>query len=191
MIDKAELRRELRILRKKTVAELPEAVRALILSRPPAPVLDRIGSEAVIGLYHAGPDEAPTARYAQYFLENGHSIALPRFSDRDEAMHFAAHTDPLGGSDLEPGPWGPPQPTGDAVDLVPDVVFVPLLGFDEHGGRLGQGGGHYDRWLAAHPDALRIGLAWDVQKLDHVPMEQHDMPLHMVVTPTRVYEIAA
>jgi len=68
---------------------------------------------------------------------------------------------------------------------------MPLLAFDEDGGRLGQGGGYYDRWCAAHPDALRIGLAWDVQKIDRVPMEAHDMPLHMIVTPTRIYEVVA
>ena len=67
----------------------------------------------------------------------------------------------------------------------------PLLAFDEDGGRLGQGGGYYDRWIAANPDALRIGLAWDAQKVDRVPMEEHDRKLHMVVTPQRVYEMAA
>ncbi len=188
---KSQLRKEMRALREETVASLPEAVRALVFSRPPAPVLSRIESDAVIGLYHASAAEAPTARYAQYFLEGGHRIALPRFAQRDAAMHFAAHTDPLEASDLERGPWGPLQPASDAEELTPDIVFVPLLGFDQDGGRLGQGGGHYDRWIAAHPAALRIGLAWDVQKLNHVPMEPHDMPLNMVVTPTRVYEIAA
>jgi len=94
-------------------------------------------------------------------------------------------------SDLEAGPHDLMQPGEDAALLVPDAVFVPLLAFDEDGGRLGQGGGYYDRWIAANPDALRIGLAWDAQKVDRVPMEEHDRKLHMVVTPQRVYEMAA
>ncbi|MEL7686053.1 5-formyltetrahydrofolate cyclo-ligase [Citromicrobium bathyomarinum] len=185
--DKARLRREMRALRKQTAAQLPDPVRALVFSRPPAPVLENIADGAVIGLYHASANEAPTQRYAQYFLENGHRIALPRLLAQDGAMRFAEHTDPLGGSDLEAGPHGLMQPGADAADLVPDVLFVPLLAFDTAGGRLGQGGGYYDRWMADHGQVLRIGLAWDTQAVDRVPMEAHDMPLHRVVTPTRVF----
>ena len=188
---KSQLRKEMRALRKQFVAELPDSVRGLIFSRPPAPVLSRIAPDATIGLYHASAGEAPSERYAQYFLEHGHKVALPRLLAENGAMRFAEHTDPLGGSDLEGGPHGLMQPGKDAADVVPDVIVMPLLAFDEDGGRLGQGGGYYDRWCAAHPDALRIGLAWDVQKIDHVPMEPHDMRLHMIVTPTRVYEVAA
>tara|TARA_B100001179_G_C18510208_1_gene368191 strand:- start:217 stop:762 length:546 start_codon:yes stop_codon:yes gene_type:complete len=181
----------MRAIRKATAAALPDAVRSLVFSRPPAPVIERIADGAVIGLYRESGHEAPATRYAQYFLENGHRIALPRLLAVDGAMRFAAHTDPLSGSDLEAGPHGLTQPGAEAEDIVPTVIFVPLLAFDEEGGRLGQGGGYYDRWIAAHPDALRIGLAWDAQKIDRVPTEAHDMPLHMVVTPQRVYEIAA
>jgi 5,10-methenyltetrahydrofolate synthetase len=66
--------------------------------------------------------------------------------------------------------------------------FVPLVGFTADGQRLGQGGGHYDRWLAAHPDTVAIGLAWDMQLADELPTEPHDRPLAAVVTPTRIYE---
>ncbi|MBY8335926.1 5-formyltetrahydrofolate cyclo-ligase [Alteriqipengyuania sp. NZ-12B] len=188
---KSQVRKDMRAARKASAAQLPEAVRTLVFSRPPAPVLARIPEGATIGLYRAQGSEAPAARYAQYFIENGHAIALPRLSGEDGAMQFAAHTDPLGESDLEAGPHDLMQPGEDAALLVPDVVFVPLLAFDEDGGRLGQGGGYYDRWIAEHPDALRIGLAWDAQKVDSVPLEPHDEKLHMVVTPQRVYEMAA
>jgi 5-formyltetrahydrofolate cyclo-ligase len=67
------------------------------------------------------------------------------------------------------------------------VLFVPVVGFTEDGARLGQGGGHYDRWLAAHPGAVAIGLAWDCQRVDALPVEPHDAPLAAVVTPTRLY----
>ncbi|GAB5347741.1 5-formyltetrahydrofolate cyclo-ligase [Alteriqipengyuania sp. 357] len=184
--DKARLRREMRATRKQTVTQLPEAVRALVFSRPPAPVLEHIGGDAVVGLYHASGSEAPTQRYAQFFLEQGHRIALPRLLADDGAMRFAQHTDPLGGSDLGTGPHGLMQPGMDADDLVPDVIFVPLLAFDEAGGRLGQGGGYYDRWMAQHRHTWRIGMAWDTQEVDRVPSESHDMPLHMIITPTRV-----
>jgi len=184
---KSELRREMRTIRKATVAALPDAVRGLVFSRPPAPVVERIPPDAVIGLYRASANEAPAARYAQHFLEAGHRIALPRLLAERGAMRFAEHTDPLGESDLEEGPHGLMQPGADAADLVPDVVFVPLLAFDADGRRLGQGGGYYDRWLADHSEVLRIGLAWDTQAIDEVPTEPHDMALHLIVTPTRIY----
>lgn len=66
-------------------------------------------------------------------------------------------------------------------DLVPDVVVVPLLAFDRTGNRLGQGGGYYDRWLAASP-ALRVGVAFACQELPEVPVDAHDVPLDLVVT---------
>ncbi len=177
----------MRAIRKATVAALPDSVRNLIFSRPPAPVIDRIADGAVIGLYRASANEAPAARYAQFFLEAGHRIALPRLLREDGAMRFAEHTDPLGESDLVEGPHALLQPGDDAADLVPDVIFVPLLAFDETGRRLGQGGGYYDRWIADHEQVLRIGLAWDTQAVDEVPSEPHDMPLDLVVTPTRIY----
>jgi 5-formyltetrahydrofolate cyclo-ligase len=67
-------------------------------------------------------------------------------------------------------------------------VFVPLLGFTPRGDRLGQGGGHYDRWLEANPSVPAIGLAWDCQKMENLPVEPHDRRLAMIVTPTRVHQ---
>ena len=102
-------------------------------------------------------------------------------------MGFRSFSDPYGGTDLEMGPLGILQPGEEAESVTPDVLFVPLVGFTERGERLGQGGGHYDRWLNKHPDTLTIGLAWDCQKLDTLPIEPHDRPLKAIVTPTRLY----
>ena len=184
---KTELRRELRAARNAHVAALPETILGLLFRQPPAPLLKLIPAGATIGLYRASPVEAPASRYAAHFLEAGHSIALPRFAGRDAPMEFAAWTDPFGDSDLEPGPFGLLQPSPDAAATVPRVLFVPLVGFTAEGHRLGQGGGHYDRWLARHPETLAIGLAWDCQLCDALPTEAHDVPLRAVVTPTRLY----
>lgn len=184
---KSELRRTLRAARRAHVEALPDNIRGLLFHRPPAPLLAKIGDEAVIGLYHAGPYEAPAGGYARFFHDAGHAIVLPRFAARGSAMTFARHTDPYGESDLEVGPFGMLQPAAEAEPLVPDVVFVPLVGFTPNLTRLGQGGGHYDRWLAEHPPALAVGLAWDAQACDALPTEPHDKPLSAVITPTRIY----
>ncbi|NVD44196.1 5-formyltetrahydrofolate cyclo-ligase [Qipengyuania atrilutea] len=184
---KDELRKTLRSARREHVAAQPEGIRALLFLRPPAAILDLIPEGATIGLYRANPHEAPAAHYARFFAERGHSLALPRFLSRGADMHFAAFTEPFGESDLEPGPFGLMQPAAEAAAMIPDVLFVPLVGFTRDGARLGQGGGHYDRWLEAHPDTLAIGLGWDVQAVDDLPLEAHDYALDAVITPTRMY----
>ena len=183
---KSELRKHLRAARKAHVDALPDNMRALMFHRPPAPLLARIPAEAVIGLYHAAPFEAPAAAYARFFRDAGHTIALPHFADRAAPMDFRHHTDPYAQDDLEVGPFGILQPADDADVLMPDVMFVPLVGFTARGERLGQGGGFYDRWLAANPATLAIGMAWDVQEVDSLPLEDHDMPLAAIITPTRI-----
>lgn len=184
---KSELRQQLRTIRRDYVAALDVATRALILHRPPAPLLALVPEDATIGLYHATAHEAPAGGYAKFFHERGHQLALPRFAHRGAAMEFAAHFDPWDENDCEVGPFGLMQPMSDAGTIVPDILFVPLLGFTAQGARLGQGGGHYDRWLADHPGVSAIGLAWDAQLLDELPVEAHDHPLTAVVTPTRIY----
>lgn len=186
-MDKKSLRKQLRAARREHVAQLPDAMRGLVFRHPPAPLLNMIGDDAVIGLYRAMPEEAPTTSYAGFFQERGHTIALPRFTDPAGPMEFAHHSDPYGETDIEEGAFGLHQPLSDAEKLSPDVLFVPLVGFTERGERLGQGGGHYDRWLADNPDTLTIGLAWDCQKVEALPIEPHDQPLAAIVTPTRLY----
>ena len=188
MDEKRKLRARMRALRREYVAALPQATRALLFLRPPATVASLAPEGSVVGLYHATGSEAPTRAYAQWFFENGRRIALPRFATRDAAMEFHPWADPFEDRDLESGPFGHPQPGDSDAPLVPDVVFVPLIAFTAQGARLGQGGGHYDRWLARHPTAIPVGLAWDCQHVDSLPNEAHDRHLRAIVTPTRFYE---
>ncbi len=187
MTTKAEFRQTLRAARRDHVAALPDAMRGLVFHRPPAPLIELVPEGATIGFYTANPHEAPPAAYARFFFERGHELALPRFATRNSTMEFARFTDPFEESDLEVGPFGLMQPLGEAAVLAPKVLFVPLVGFTVRGERLGQGGGHYDRWLAAHPASTAVGLAWDCQLAESLPAEPHDRALAAVVTPTRVY----
>ncbi len=183
---KRQLREELRASRRAHAGALPREVSALVFKRPPAAVLAMVPQEAVIGLYRASAGEAPTAGYTRFFFKTGHAVALPRISPDGATMAFHRHTDPFEESDLVPGPMGLRQPRADAPQVLPAVLFVPLLGFTPTGERLGQGGGFYDRWLATHPQTVAIGLAWDMQEIASLPLESHDRPLVAIVTPTRV-----
>lgn len=74
-----------------------------------------------------------------------------------------------------------------------DLILMPLVGFDIQGGRLGMGGGFYDRTLAIKPAAFKrpklIGLAHECQKVEHLPLEAWDIPLAGIVTTAKVYKI--
>ena len=188
MDEKQKLRAAMREVRAAHVRALSATTRALVFLRPPRPLADLAPEGTTVGLYHANPNEAPTRGYAKWFYENGRHIALPRFAARGEAMRFHAWRDPFDDSDLEPGPYGHLQPAADAAPVTPDLVIVPLLAFTAQGARLGQGGGHYDRWLADNPTVAAVGLAWDSQLVDTKPTEPHDRLLRAVVTPTRLYE---
>lgn len=88
------------------------------------------------------------------------------------------------GCRMEAGPFGAMVPVAGET-LVPEVLIVPLVAFDRQGGRLGYGGGYYDRTLeqlrAARP-TLAIGFAYAAQEADHVPLEPTDQPLDAIVT---------
>ncbi len=86
---------------------------------------------------------------------------------------------------------GKRAPTADGpVDTTPpELILVPGLGFDAAGCRVGRGGGHYDRVLQQNPAALAIGLCGDDQRVDCVPVDPWDRPVHMVLTPTATLRI--
>ena len=183
---KKDIRNRLRKERRAFSDSLPDAMRALVFNRPPAAIVDMVPEGATIGLYRADPGEAPASGYAKFFLERGHTIALPWLVDLQTPMIFRVHTDPYAESDLAKGYFGLMQGSQDAPVVEPDVLFMPLVAFTSRGERLGQGGGFYDKWLGRHPDVTRIGLAWDMQEVTELPIEPHDMNLTAIVTPTRV-----
>lgn len=91
---------------------------------------------------------------------------------------------------LVDGPFGARIPA-DPTYFDPEILIVPLVAFDARGGRLGYGGGFYDRTLErlrARRSTLAIGFAYDAQQADDLPLEPTDQPLDMVVTETRVLQ---
>jgi 5-formyltetrahydrofolate cyclo-ligase len=75
----------------------------------------------------------------------------------------------------------------DSPVLTPDLLLVPLVGFDPAGYRLGYGGGYYDRTLAAiQPRPLAIGIGFEQQALATIHPQPHDIPMDYIVTESRV-----
>lgn len=77
-----------------------------------------------------------------------------------------------------------PEPDGTHA-VLPDLLLIPCVGFDDEGYRLGYGGGYYDRTLAAWPDTARpvtVGLAYETCRIEALPRELHDIALDAIVT---------
>jgi 5-formyltetrahydrofolate cyclo-ligase len=118
----------------------------------------------------------------------------PHAFPRIEGKNLTFHMSPW--ADLVPGPLGIPQPPAGAPQVTPDLLLVPLLAVTLDGVRLGQGGGYYDRALAAlrAPDrrngapVTAVGLAWEVQIAEFLPQEAWDQRLDRVATPARLVD---
>jgi 5-formyltetrahydrofolate cyclo-ligase len=109
--------------------------------------------------------------------ERGHRIALPVTPRRGEALTFRCWRP---GDVLIQERFGTMRPTGEV--LVPDMLLIPLLAFDAAGGRLGYGGGFYDRTLTGHRGRFHMGCAFAAQQVDAVPVGPYDVRLDAVAT---------
>jgi 5-formyltetrahydrofolate cyclo-ligase len=69
-----------------------------------------------------------------------------------------------------------------------DVIFLPLVAFDEYGTRLGMGTGYYDRTLENCSHPVLIGVAYDFQRQSYIQPQEWDIPLSMIVTETNIYK---
>jgi 5-formyltetrahydrofolate cyclo-ligase len=93
----------------------------------------------------------------------------------------------LGWDDLIEGVMGIlAPPSTEPAPFPVEIVITPGLAFDPHGGRLGYGGGYYDRWFGIHPGPLRVAVAFEVQMVESVPMDEGDEPVDVIVTESRV-----
>lgn len=71
-----------------------------------------------------------------------------------------------------------------------DFIVVPGLGFDRQGDRLGRGGGFYDKFLSNESmNAIRCGICFDCQIVEHIPVEEHDIRMNLVITDQYVYQV--
>jgi len=137
--------------------------------------------------------EVETVELIRKCLALGVRVAVPLVDAHEVCMIPLLIRDPE--KDLAPGYYNIPEPDPakarrvDPVEI--DAAVIPGSVFDIHGGRLGYGGGYYDRFLVNDaPGAKRIGLAFEVQLVDKVPLEPHDQPLDILITEKRVVNIS-
>lgn len=123
--------------------------------------------------------EVDTEPILEGLIARGARLALPRISEGEiEAVAFRP------GDAVTVAPFGALEPaSGDVLpDSELDVVVTPGVAFDRRGFRVGYGGGFYDRFFRrARPDALRVGVAFDLQIVADVPHGGTDLPLDAIV----------
>ena len=178
-MDKPTLRAEMRARRRAFAEGLASSEREALLDALVRQLLKLLPPDGVVASYVAVGGEIDPAGVAPAL---GSRLALPYFEHRKAPMSFRLAT-----GTLDDGPFGIPQPGADAPHVRPDALIVPLVAADARRHRLGQGKGHYDRALAGLRGAPAIGVAWDVQIIEHVPTDPWDVALDHVVTPTRVF----
>jgi 5-formyltetrahydrofolate cyclo-ligase len=170
-MDKPALRAKLRAVRDAfPPAPFPPGVE---------PFAQRLAPGLVIASYVPVGNEVDPIRFNRTAVVCGCRLALPHFGGRADPMRFLAWP---GDAALVPGPFGIRQPAADLPELIPHIVLVPLVAFNRRGVRLGQGGGHYDRYFSAYPRPWRLGLAWSVQEMDALEADEWDAPLDAIVT---------
>jgi len=130
--------------------------------------------------------EVDTTPFMAWCRQRGVTVGLPVIVAPHHMEAFAVD-DPR--HDLAPGRFGIPEPRPGLPALRPatfDVVIVPGSAFDCGGGRMGYGGGFYDTFLSRmRDDAPRIGICFEVQVVDEVPREGHDLCMDLLVTEDR------
>ena len=123
----------------------------------------------------------------QSWRTEGTIAALPVVLGEAQPLAFRVWTTD---SILQPDRYGIPTPEqGDFVH--PDLILVPLNGFDAQGFRLGYGGGYFDRTLAVlSPRPLTVGVGFEINRLDSIRPESHDLPLDWIVTEAGAFNCA-
>lgn len=144
-------------------------------------VMGEVGDARTVAVYLPIGSEIDTLQLIDRLMARDVRIALPHVRGRRDTMRFLAWAL---GDPLPEGPMGLRQPESDAPEVSPDLILTPLLAFDAALNRLGYGAGHYDRAFAANMAARRVGIAWASQRVDALPIDPWDVPLHAVATET-------
>lgn len=137
-------------------------------------------AEDNVGFYWPLRGEIDLRPLMRTFLSRKISVALPVITERNRPLEFRAWDETTRMRLHEV--WDIPVPDKSKL-LSPSVLFIPLLGFDEQGHRLGHGGGYYDRTLANFEcRPFTVGIGYEFSRLPSIYPQDHDVPMDVIVT---------
>lgn len=145
---------------------------------------EKMGSAKTIMAFHPFGEELDILPFVEEARKRGQEIWLPLTISSDRRLIPYRYTGPHMLKQGVYGIWEPDPAKAEQGDLSTlDTVLVPGVAFDRNGGRMGYGGGYYDRFLAAlGTKPYLLGVGFSMQVVDHVPLEPHDIPLDALVT---------
>lgn len=197
-MDKAELRRTV-IARRDAIDLDVRAAKSAVVCARLVELMESSGTagQRAVAVYAAMGSEVDPAAFAAAAAKRGWRVAYPCMlsasdaaacgqrmcmravaADDASAAPFIAHpTRAFAATDVDSSRF--PIVPAEALDM----IIVPLVAFDRAGARLGYGGGCYDRYLPMLSPACQIiGIAFDEQRVDHVPTDAHDLPLSHIIS---------
>ncbi len=154
--------------------------------------LEEVENAGSIFVYVNFRSEVETEELIRQCLARGKVVTVPYTDVKAKALLPIRIMNP--DKDLSPGYCSIPEPDPEDAAKVSaetiDIVIIPGSVFDTNGGRLGYGGGYYDRFLVNDaPQAKRIGLAFEVQVVEKVPVLPHDQFLDILITEKKTVKI--
>ncbi len=144
-----------------------------------------ISTARTIGLYWPHRAEFDPRPLAERLIAEGWRAALPAIAARNAPLEYRLWQPGMAMSD---GLHGIPTPEARQV-VLPDLLLVPMVGFDAANYRLGYGGGYFDRTLAAaEPRPVAIGIAFELSRIESIFPGDHDIAMDVVVTEAALQE---
>jgi 5-formyltetrahydrofolate cyclo-ligase len=188
-MDSKKLRKNILIKRDQLSTTQQKDLSLLITDRVLS--MPQFQSAATVFIYVDFRSEVVTRPFIDHMLKSGKKVVVPVTLTREKGLLAVTITDP--DKELSPGYCSIPEPIVKirkkqmlSPDLI-DIIFLPGSVFDEQGGRMGYGGGYYDRFVSEKaPQAVRIGLAYEIQMVESAPLQPHDELLDFIVTEKRI-----
>lgn len=181
--EKRRLRIKHLALRDKIVG--PEALTLSTVIRDEVRTSDFFQNASCISSYASIRSEVSTHGGILRAIEAQKIICVPKIFEKELRLFRILNM----AEDLSPGSFGVLEPVGRCEEIpleLPTLHVIPGVVFDLHGNRIGYGKGYYDRFLKKiAKDAVTVGLAFDCQVVENLPVEPCDVPLKYLVTPER------
>ena len=173
MTSKTDIRSAIKALKKQHSKEELQAQSEKIM-RQLEQHPDFINAQKIM-LYSSLPDEVQTQAFIKKWRHHKRIILPTVVGDDIIPVELADETG------FAVGDFNILEPQNDAYTGDFDLIVVPGVAFDRHGNRLGRGKGYYDRFLCQHQKVKKIGICFDFQLVDNVPVEETDIPLDEII----------
>lgn len=180
--DKKELRKQIISIREALSQDLREEYNKKIFEK--LIVREDYNNAKVIFIYVSNKSEVCTIDIIKHALDQGKTVCVPKVISKEEGMKAIKIGDL---SELKKGFMDILEPEYEEAKVIKeediDMVITPGVAFDKEGGRLGYGGGFYDRFFKlTRKDCKNIALAYHIQLVDRVPVGKQDVKVHDIIT---------